>query len=159
MRASNPIRRLCGLRLLLVAYAAFDLVWTFVKVQVSAREAFDEGVLLWWTPFYIHRWADSLLLLLAAVALWLTRPWGYLLSLLAGGWLLFRGFVKWRQIADASFPEIPMWSRASLRAWWLYHNGEWDFPRLVLGAIITVSGVILLLRKMRSKGALEGRPA
>ncbi len=159
VETSNPTSRLFGLRLLILVYAAFDLVRTFVKVQVSAREAFDEGVLLSWTPMYIHRWADSLLLLLATVGLWLTRPWGYLLSFVAGGWLLLRGFDKWRLVSDASFPEIPRWSWTSLRAWWVYHNGEWDLPRLVLGAIITVSGAILLLRRTGRKGTSEGKAA
>ena len=146
IQATEKIKRVLSFRLLLVLYSVFDLIRTFIQEQISASEAFDAGVDLTWTPMYIHRWGDSLLLALSSIGLWLGRPWSYLLSLASGGWLLYSGYRKWRAIAEVSFPELPMLSRTTFRKWWIYDNGQWDFPRLFLGILIfTLAAGMLLI--------------
>lgn len=159
IQASGRIRRILSFKLLLVLFSVFDLIRTFIQVQVSASEAFDAGVDLFWTPMFIHRWGDSLLFVLSAFGLWLNKPWSYFLSLASGGWLLYRGYRKWGTIAEVSFPELPMWSQATLRTWFIYENGQWEFPRLLLGMLVVTWATGLLLRQNSPGSAIEKKAA
>ena len=86
-------------RSILVGYALLDLLWNFILVQLSAAESLAQGVDLLYSPLYIHRWADSLLLLIASLGLRLSKLWSYLIAIIASVWLLYRGVEKWEGIA------------------------------------------------------------
>ena len=147
---SSSIRRwLLNPRSLLVGYALIDLIWNFARIQLSVAKAFSDGIDLAYSPFYIHRWLDSLLLLLASVGLRLSRLWSYCAAIIASGWLLYRGVEKWERIAEYGL-DLPLWSWPVVRSWWLHHSGQWDFPRLVLAvAVLAYCSISLTLSFLR----------
>lgn len=151
---NNQIRKIKGslliARSLLVGYALIDLIWNFVSVQLSVGKAVAQGIDPLYSPFYIHRWGDSLLLLIGCVGLRLDRSWSYYAAIVASGWLLFRGMDKWEGIAEYGL-NVPMWSWSVVRSWWFLHGGQWDFPRLILGAVVFIYSLISLIGSSVSK--------
>lgn len=130
---------------LLVGYALVDLIWNFIRVQLSVGRAVAEGIDPLYSLFYIQRWGDSLLFLLGSVGLRLNRLWSYCAAMIASGWLLYRGLEKWEGIAEYGL-NVQMWSWSVVRSWWFLHGGQWDFPRLILGAVIFTYSLISLIR-------------
>jgi hypothetical protein len=150
----GPLR---NLRSLLVGYALVDLVWNFLSVQLSVAKSVAEGINPLYTPFYIHRWGDSLLFLIASVGLKLHKSWTYLVSILATGWIIYRGVGKWERIAEVGL-NVPMWSVSVIKSWWLYHGGRWDFPRLILAAAVLLYCVICVIRGATHKALRKLHP-
>gem|GEM_PF-5822559 len=93
IQATGKIRLVLSFKLLLVLYSVFDLIRTFLQVQISASEAFDAGVDLTWTPMYVHRWGTSLLFCQPS-DYGLANPGVIFVSLASGGWLLYSGYRK-----------------------------------------------------------------
>lgn len=146
-RITQVKRVLLTPRSLLVGYALFDLIWNFVRVQLSVVRAMAQGIDPLYSPLYIHRWGDSLLLLTGAAGLRLGRSWSYVAAMIASGWLLYRGVDKWEAIAEYGL-NVPMWSWSVATSWWRLHEGQWDFPRLVVGAAILIYAAILLIHSV-----------
>ena len=144
-------------KLLLVVYAVVDLTCSFLRTQISVAEAAAKGVDLLYSPLYIHRWADSLLLLVATVGLQLSRPWSCLVAIGGSGWVLFRGLEKWKVIEDYS-PGVSMNSWSVMKSWWTFHGGEWDFPRLLVGIVVLISSLILLIHRLAHKNSSDKDP-
>lgn len=156
----NPVRQLKGIlpdpRWLLVIYSLFDIVWAWLRVQRLVAEAVAAEINLMRSDLDLM--ADSFLLLAAAVGLRLGSLWSYLAAIIAGGWLLWRGITKWEAIALAHFPEIPMWSGACLKYWWMYGGAEWDFPRFILAGLIIIYATTALIRCSAYNNSLDKRP-
>jgi hypothetical protein len=130
----------------LVVYTVFDLVWTWIRVQRLVEESTAADMSLIRAPLALM--ADSLLLLVAVAGLWLRKPWNFLVVITGSGLLFYLGFEKWRLIASAI--EAPLGSWAVLRYWWSYGSAEWDFPRLVVGAVVLLYSAISLSRYPRT---------
>jgi hypothetical protein len=134
---------LLQLRFLILGYAIFDVVRTGIATYYFITEAVSEGVQV---VGPMHFMASSFLFLIAAGGCFIRRPWSYSVAIGASVWLLFRGIIKWEAITLAQFPEIPMWSSAALKYWWMYGGGEWDFPRFILSGIMMVYALAGLLQ-------------
>jgi len=150
------MKRLLNIKTLLVICALFDFVFTLIRVSDSQSRAFAEAVAtnsnadFMYSPMQIAIRGPGILLL-ASIGLWLSRPLSYLAAMAASLWLLYSGLDKWNSIATSSYPEIPMWAWSTMTRWWVYHGGEWDFPRLFLGALILISATILSIRLLIHK--------
>lgn len=98
---------------LLVGYALFDVVWTYVSTSHDQTNAILEASAsgsdldFMYSPLQLTVLGPGILLL-ASISLWLARPWSYLVAITASGWLLYRGVVKWGGIASALNPEVPI---------------------------------------------------
>jgi hypothetical protein len=144
-------RRLVDIKTLLVIYALFDFVFTLIRVSHSqAKAAKADSIDFMYTPMQIAILGPGILLI-ASIGLWLSKPWSYLVAVAASLWLLCRGFLKWNAIARVAFPEIPMWSWPTLRTWWVYEGGEWDFPRLLLVLLVMIWATSLMIRQVAYK--------
>jgi hypothetical protein len=131
---------------LLVVYAVFDVVCTFIRVQRLTAAMVDAEISSIRTPLAMM--SDPLLLLIAAVGLLLGRLWSYLVTIIAGIWLLYHAAYKWQLIASAT--ETPVWSWSVFKYWWIHSEGEWDFPRVVLIALILICAAVLAFRFFRN---------
>lgn len=148
---------------LLVGYALFDVVWTYVIISHNQTKAILEAsgsgsdIDFMYSPLQATLLGPGILLL-ASATLWLSRPWSYLASIAASGWLLWRGMTKWEAIASAQFPEIPMWSATALKYWWMYGGAEWDFPRFILAGLIIIYATTALIRCSAYNNSLDKGP-
>lgn len=133
-------------KLLLVGYALLDLVLTLVRMNRFVERALAEEVQ---TDRQIDKMVDPFLLLVIAIGFWLSRKWSYSFSFVASALLLYRGVIKWEAIARAQFPEVPILSWPVLTWWWHYGGAEWDFPRLILTAIVLAYAAMSLFRDSR----------
>jgi hypothetical protein len=144
------IRSLLHPKSLLVLSALFDLVATVVRVD--RRYDMTDVPLPWPTlNSPIHYYVEPGLLLLAALGLRLSRPWAYLVAILAGLGIFYRGYEKWRALLAAV--DI-VWSRSTrsmLEYWWTYSDGAWDWVRLVLAALIATYAALSLASLLHSR--------
>lgn len=146
---------------LLVCYALFDLVWTYVSTSSTQAEAVVEAlgrgsdIDFMYSPFQLTLLGPGILLF-ASAALWLSRPWSYVTATAASCWLLYRGVIKWGAIASSQFPEISMWSGKILRHWWMYEGAEWEFPRLILASVIIMYATTSLIRSPSTSPLKQG---
>ncbi len=140
---------------LILAYAIFDVARTGIATYHFITEAVSEGVQV---VGPMHFMASSFLFLIAGGGCFIGRTWSNLVAIGASVLLLYRGMIKWEAITVAQFPEIPMWSSAALKYWWMYGGGEWDFPRFILSGIIMVYALATLVRCLSRKSLIGHRP-
>lgn len=128
---------------LFVAYAVFDFIWTLISVNRSQAQALaNSSINPIYSPMRIAL-SGAGILLLASAGLWLSKFWGYLIAIVATGWLLYGGYSTYRLIENVV---DPIWSQSILRYWWIHGDGRWAFPRLILAAIILGFACISLIR-------------
>jgi hypothetical protein len=140
------VRSFLNARGLLLIYATFDIVRTWLWVRELADASLAEGFTIE-SPLTLMK--DSILLLVAAIALKTRTRLGVLASFACACLLLYRGVKEFVGIARVE--ELSPWSFSSLRAWWSIGRGIWDFARLFLAALIVLSVLVTTLRRLAER--------
>jgi len=145
------IRSLFNLSGLILVYAILDFVLTWLRVQELVRSALADRIIII-SP--VRLMGDSMILLVAAIALKIGARWGLLTSFVGGCLILYRGLEKLFDMAVIE--NLPVWSVATFRSWRTIGHGNWDFPRLLVAALIVIYVLVTALRRIRASTGERG---
>jgi hypothetical protein len=131
---------------LLLAYAIFDTVATWLRVQVKVSEALDEHIIISPMPLL----ENSFILLAAAIAFKIGTRLGRVTSFCCAWWILYRGVEGFMDVAIAD--ELPAWSLDAVKKWWAIGPGAWDFVRQLIAGLIVMMVLVRTVRHLFWKG-------
>jgi hypothetical protein len=132
-----------------VAYALFDFIWTAIRVELAREDAEGADINYAYSPMQMAVMSGGALLI-AALALRLSRFWSLPIAIGVSGKLLREGWKDYQFIAEdfGMRSKVPKAFTETLQFWWCYQGGNWQVPRLIIAALILVCAVVLLLRKI-----------
>jgi len=131
-RSSWFVRLFFNFSGVLLAYAIFDTVATWLRVQARVSEALDEGMIISPMPLL----ENSFILLAAAIAFKIGTRLGRIISFCCACWILWRGVEAFLDVAIAV--ELPAWSLDAVKRWWAIGPGPLDFVRVLIAALIVI---------------------